>query len=82
MNKLGNLIRPWYHKEFPTDTEYTCIRADATFGDVQEALESQGNVYAAIGIGDSVIRERVFDELSVITNKPYDHIYDLWLRSA
>ena len=45
-------------------------------------MMSQGyDVYNILGVGDSVIRERVFEELSEILEIDYDVIYQKWLNS-
>ena len=78
---LQQLIKPWYKKEFPTDDMSDDISDTVTFRDVFECLDDYGNVYDVIGIGDSVIRERIFDELARLMHVDYDYIYEQWLRS-
>jgi hypothetical protein len=39
-------------------------------------------VYEALGVCDSLVRERVFGELAKIMNVDYDCIYEQWLKSA
>jgi hypothetical protein len=34
--------------------------------------------YKLIGVGDSVIRERCFSKLAIVTNQSYSAIYSLW----
>ncbi len=53
----------------------------STFQDVLDALESGKNVYEVIGADDSLVRERVFQELSKLTGKDYDYFYDKWLAA-
>jgi hypothetical protein len=51
-----------------------------TFMDLWEYIHSQGtNIYQYIGIGDSEVRVRLFEELSLIYGVEYDYIYYLWL---
>jgi hypothetical protein len=45
-------------------------------------LNNYEDVYEYIGVSDSLIRERVFWNLSEITTTEYNVIYDLWLASA
>ena len=52
------------------------LKEKTTFNDVMNDLP---NVYKVIGVGDSVVRERVFEELSKRTKKSYNDIYDIWL---
>jgi hypothetical protein len=39
------------------------------------------DIYDVIGVGDSVIRERLFEHLSEIKDVNYDYIYKKWLES-
>lgn len=79
MAKAYMPIRKWYLKTFPEDTFGKEINSEATFMDVFEALDWHTSVYNAIGVGDSIIRERVFDELAKITGYDLDVIYDQWM---
>lgn len=56
--------------------------AGSTFYDVWRALNLGQDVYDAIGGGDSIVRERVFQHLSELTGKRYRTIYNLWLKDA
>ena len=72
-------ILDYYVNEYPTD-ELGSELKDISFADVWDALNSHGkDIYDVIGVGDSVVRERIFDRLSEITNLDYDAIYYLWL---
>jgi len=44
-------------------------------------LFTSNDVYGYIGVGDSIIRERLFEKLSEILNTPYDYVYKLWLNN-
>jgi hypothetical protein len=74
-------VKKWYLKTYPTDDLGKEIREDITFWSLW-ALMSQGyDVYNILGVGDSMIRERVFEELSKILGVDYDVIYQKWLNS-
>lgn len=72
-------IKEWYLKEYPNDQLGNEINEKITFLDVFETLDSYGDVYELIGIGDSVIRERTFLKLAEIMQVEYNYIYEQWL---
>jgi hypothetical protein len=74
-NKMDN-IKTWYTSNYPDDTVGDEINNKAEFSELEHNLD---NVYEYIGVHDSIIRERIFEELSCRLNKPYDDIYDKWL---
>lgn len=69
-------VKDWYVKNYPDDDLGQDIDSDITFKDVYEHLE---NFYDIIKVSDSVIRERIFEELAKLTNQTYDKIYKIWL---
>lgn len=78
MNAMDVKLRNWYMENFPTDDLGNEINPDATFQDLLDALEFWWDVYEIIGVGDSVIRERLFAGLAEITGVNYDCIYEKW----
>ena len=74
-----NSIRDWYTTAFPSDNLGKEIDADITFGDVIPVLENRKDIYKELGVSDSIVRERIFGEVSRIMSIPYDFIYNLWL---
>lgn len=75
----------WYRNAFPDDDIVDGAPEDRwglTFADVYGAMEDGGDFYEIIGIGDSVVRERVFGGIADAYGIDYDAVYDLWLRSA
>lgn len=79
MSEFTGYIKLWYVQKFPDDKLGREIKPDVTFEDVFRALDNYQNVYTVIGVGDSVVRERIFTELAKITEQPYDVIYNQWL---
>lgn len=77
---LSSNIKPWYHEAYPTDDIYTELRDEVTFQDVQNALDKGEDVYEVFGVGDSIVRERVFEKLSELRNVEYDVVYNEWLH--
>ncbi|RHJ03099.1 hypothetical protein DW144_09715, partial [Bifidobacterium adolescentis] len=75
-------IRDWYSHEFPDDPEGGRIDPRTTF---REAVESfpmgdGHDFYAVTGVVDSIVRERVFEELSKRLDCGYGTVYDAWLH--
>lgn len=76
-------IFPWYAKNFPKDVAAAgSIYMDATFGDLLDILEdgeSEENE-ELLGLEDSVVRERVFEQLAKMCGCDYEDIYELWIN--
>lgn len=75
----GNLVRDWYVHAYPDDKLGQRINPDLTFDDAMQAVSLGGDFYDALGVGDSIVRERVFHQLEARTGIPYDTIYEAWL---
>ena len=75
-------IREFYLEAFPTDELGIEINPKATFDGLFRVLDNYGDVYEYIGVGDSLIRERVFEKLSEIMGVTYDEVYSQWLMAA
>jgi len=67
--------------EYPTDELGVELIETATFVGLLDVLHNNTtDVYDYIGVGDSIVRERVFARLAEILEMPYDYIYNLWLN--
>lgn len=77
--KGNDSIKEWYASEFKDDELGAEISPKAKFSELEGNVR---DVYGYIGVGDSIIRERVFDEWSKRNKKDYDHIYKKWLYSG
>ena len=79
--KLKTELQQFYVDKYPTDDLGWEIPAYATFEDLLIALDSSDNkkVYELCA-DDSVVRERLFAELSDILGVDYDVIYDKWMQ--
>ncbi|MGE4353532.1 MAG: hypothetical protein AB7D36_05560 [Oscillospiraceae bacterium] len=75
-------VKAWYISKFRDDELGRDIKASITFKDVFEALDNYNNIYHIIGVGDSVIRERIFEQLADVMRVDYDYIYSQWLMCA
>lgn len=79
MQRANDLVKDWYKSEYPSDELGDEINSNITFNDVFEALDNYKDIYKLLGVGDSIVRERVFDELADIMGVDYDYIYGQWL---
>jgi hypothetical protein len=79
---LAEKIKDWYTKTYPTDDLGEQLNDNVTFTDLWNGLHKKENVYEIMGVGDSIIRERLFEHLSEITGVDYDYVYKKWLESA
>ena len=75
-------VRDWYIVEYPDDELGEALDPYVAFHDVFSALDNYQDIYDTLGVGDSVVRERVFRQLAAILEVPYDYIYDQWLKSV
>lgn len=73
-------IKNYYLKQFPDDKKLgSQINKEATFLGLRNILYGNHDVYKYIGVGDSVIRERLFEKLAEHINQDYNFVYNLWL---
>jgi hypothetical protein len=73
-------IREFYLKNYPTDDLGLELAETPTFAGLLNQLIVGGDVYRYIGVGDSVIRERLFERLAEELEVSYDYVYNLWLK--
>jgi hypothetical protein len=73
-------IREFYLENYPTDDLGLELNDTPTFAGLLNQLIVGGDVYRYIGVGDSVIRERLFERLAEELNVKYDYVYNLWLK--
>ena len=74
-------IKQFYLKNYPTDELGIELKDDTNFTGLLNELITNNDVYEYIGVGDSIIRERLFMELSEILKCSYDYVYNLWLNN-
>ena len=79
-DELESSVKDWYLGSFEVDDLGNEISEDVTFADVMKCLEDHSDFYECIGVGDSVIRERVFEKLAEILNVEPLIVYYQWLR--
>jgi hypothetical protein len=73
-------IREFYLETYPTDDLGLELNPTPTFAGLLNQLIVGGDVYRYIGVGDSIIRERLFERLAEELNVKYDYVYNLWLK--
>ena len=73
-------IREFYLKNYPTDGLGLELYNTPTFAGLLNQLIVGGDVYRYIGVGDSIIRERLFERLAEELEVSYDYVYNLWLK--
>lgn len=78
---LDQSVKKWYVKTYPEDDLGNDIYSQVTFNDVLLCLLTRfDSVYDVLGADDSVIRERVFEQLTNICRKlTYEDFYNMWL---
>jgi len=74
-------IKEFYLENYPTDELGIELKDDTNFTGLLNELITNNDVYGYIGVGDSIIRERLFMELSEILKCSYDYVYNLWLNN-
>ena len=76
--ELGRSIREWYAAAFPSDELASKIQ-DISFYDLVDRMNHGEDVYEILGVKDSIVRERVFDEAAKLLHVDYDAVYKKWL---
>lgn len=71
-------VHVWYRSAFPEDGLGEKIDPDLTFREAEEAVALGGGFYDALGVGDSVVRERVFTEIARRDGIDYGDVYEAW----
>jgi hypothetical protein len=74
-------VSDWYAVAYPDDKwGNQMMNKGIIFQDVFECLQVGFNIYALLGAGDSIVRERVFAALATLMGCDYEHIYYQWLN--
>ena len=73
-------IKYWYLFNYPEDDMGEDINPNATFTGLITQIFGGFDIYEYIGVYDSLVRERLFQELANQLNKPYEFVYQLWLK--
>jgi hypothetical protein len=73
-------IKEFYLENYPTDELGVELNETPTFAGLLNQLIVGGDVYQYIGVLDSIIRERLFEQLANELETSYDYVYKLWLN--
>lgn len=73
-------IKDWYMGAYKDDD--LGDRLNGTFKGALQTLLRGDDIYDYIGVGDSLIRERLFSQLAKMIDVDYDEIYDVWLNEG
>lgn len=73
-------IKSWYRKNYPSDTVGNQIK-HVGFQETYNAMKKGEDFYNKIGVQDSVVRERVFNQMAKENKTSYDKIYNTWLNN-
>ena len=68
-------IKDWYMKTYPTDDLGEELNDEVTFEDMWNEDYEKYDIYQVMGVGDSVIRERLFEHLAEIKGVTYSDVY-------
>lgn len=72
-------VRETYMHLYPTDELGVGVDPGVTFGDVLGAMAKGDDFYGIVKVGDSTIRERVFEMIAEASGHSYGCVYDLWV---
>lgn len=73
-------VREWYCEQFESDPMGVKITDALSWYDLLEQMRKGRNIYSIIGVGDSIVRERIMGHLAKLLNVPYEVVYRLMLR--
>jgi hypothetical protein len=73
-------IREFYLATYPTDELGVELNETPTFAGLLNKLITNADIYHYIGVGDSIVRERLFEKLAEELEVSYDYVYNLWIK--
>ena len=80
-NIKTNNMKEFYLQAYPTDELGAEINEGTNFYGLLDCLWSGKDVYEYIGVYDSLVRERLFDELQNRANFSREHVSYIWLKN-
>lgn len=72
-------LKDFYTKNYPTDGAADMLYDNTTFGGLLWTIVKGNDVYKYMGVGDSIVRERLFSRLAQFLNKDYNYVYKIWM---
>lgn len=77
-----DLVCDWYVRMYPTDPMGPSIDNELTFARALGAVSLGGGFYDVLGVGESDVREIVFQEIANRYGIDYGIIYESWLHKV
>lgn len=78
--KIEKSIKEWYCEHYPDDELGPMIPRRLSFYEAYEGLQNGIDIYTKLGpAADSIVRERIFEELTVRKEVDYNTVYQMWL---
>ena len=74
-------VKEFYLENYSSDELGVEINENATFVGLLHTLHTKCDVYQYIGVDDSIVRERVFEELAKQLRLSYTTIYEMWMKA-
>lgn len=74
-------IKEFYQSTYPSDELGAEIGGYATFAGLMDVLHRGHDVYQYLQVYDSVLRERVFEQLAEQIHEDYEYVYKLWMEA-
>lgn len=82
-NETGLInIKEWYTSRFATDEMGSKINSTITFNDIADTLNNRQNYHEAVGVANSLVRERIFEQLSKISGTKYEDVFSIWANGG
>ena len=80
--EINKKVKDWYIKTYPSDDLGQEINDKITFKSLWAYMNNEYDVYEVLEVGDSIVRERIFEKLSEVLGVDYNVVYNKWLMSA
>jgi hypothetical protein len=80
--EINKKVKDWYIKTYPSDDLGQEINDKITFKSLWAYMNNGYDVYEVLEVGDSIVRERIFEKLSEVLGVDYNVVYNKWLMSA
>lgn len=80
MSNPNSSIKAFYLKEYPSDSLGQEV-SDITFYYLFQLLDARADVYPYLA-DDSIVRERIFQELANVMGVDYEYVYEQWLMGG
>lgn len=73
-------VRDWYMAAYPTDDMGAELNGSLTFSELVAGDTFDQDIYEVLGVGDSLVRERVFQETASRTGASYQDVYEYFIE--